>query len=230
MISIITPVLNESPNIRPFLEHLNTLSGDFELIFVDGGSTDNTVKEINKYKKKFIKNLTLLKSFKGRGKQMNKGASVAKGKIILFLHVDCTIQNDAILIIEKEMKNNKIIGGGMIQAFTFNDRFLKLVSNFGNLRSKMSQIFFGDTGIFISRDVFKKIGGYDELIFLEDVEFCRKAKKYGKLKQIDSIIYTSSRRYLKVGKTKITIIFTITYFLNKFGFRPKYLTKFIVDK
>jgi rSAM/selenodomain-associated transferase 2 len=230
MISIITPVLNESANIRSFLEHLNTLTGDFELIFVDGGSTDNTVKEINKYKKKFVKKLTIVKSSKGRGKQMNMGASVAKGKIFLFLHVDCTIQNDVIPIIEKEMKNNKIIGGGMIQAFTSNDCFLILVSNFGNLRSKASQIFFGDTGIFISRDIFKKIGGYDDIIFLEDVEFCRKAKKYGKLKQIDSIIYTSPRRYLNVGKTKITIIFTITYLLNTIGFRPKYLTKFIVDK
>ena len=54
MISIITPILNESENIKPFLKHLNTLEGDFELILVDGGSTDGTISKINKRLSKYM--------------------------------------------------------------------------------------------------------------------------------------------------------------------------------
>ncbi len=230
MISIITPVLNESPLIKPFIDHLNTLSGEFELILVDGGSTDNTVNEIKKNKRLFKNKLKFVTTSQGRGNQMNKGATIATGEIYLFLHIDCKIEKDVLSAIEREIKENRIIGGGMIQMFTDSDRFLTIASNFGNLRSKITQIFFGDCGIFIKKDVFEKIGGYDDIVFLEDVEFCRKAKKYGKLKQIDFQIYTSSRRYISIGKLKITIIFTLAYFLNLLNFRPEYLKKFIVKK
>ena len=230
MISIITPVLNESENIKPFIEHLNSISGTFELILVDGGSTDATINEIEKSRKIFKKKLTVVKTYQGRGNQMNKGASVAKGEILLFLHIDCKIEKVTIPIIEKEIKENKIIGGGLYQEFINSDNFLKLASNFGNFRSRITKIFFGDCGIFVKKDIFEKSGGYDDIVFLEDVEFCKKVKKFGKLKQINCKIFSSPRRYVKIGKIKISIIFTLTYLLNSIGFRPKFLIEYIVNK
>jgi rSAM/selenodomain-associated transferase 2 len=230
MISIITPVLNESGNIKPFFEHINSLFGKFELILVDGGSSDTTIDEINRERKIFKKELTVVKTYQGRGNQMNKGAAVAKGEILLFLHIDCKIEKETIPIIEKEIKEKKIIGGGLYQEFFESDDFLKLATNFGNFRSRITKIFFGDCGIFMRKDIFKLSGGYDEIVFLEDVEFCKKIKKFGKLKQINCKIYSSPRRYLKIGKIKISIIFTLTYLLNSFGFRPKFLIKYIVNK
>ena len=230
MISVITPVLNESENIKPFIEHLKSLSGTFELILVDGGSTDATINEIKKNKKIFQKKLTVVKTNQGRGNQMNKGASVANGEIFLFLHIDCKIEKDTIPIIEKEIEDNNIIGGGLYQEFLESDDFLKLASNFGNFRSRITQIFFGDCGIFVRKDIFEKAGGYDDISFLEDVEFCKKVKKFGKLKQFNCKIFSSPRRYFKFGKIKISIIFTLTYLLNSFGFRPKFLIKYIVNK
>ena len=230
MISIITPVLNESENIKPFIEHLNSLSGTFELIIVDGGSNDGTITEIEKSRKIFKKKLTVVKTYQGRGNQMNKGAALAKGEIFLFLHIDCKIEKESIPIIEKEIKDNKIIGGGFYQEFLESDDFLKLASNFGNFRSRITQIFFGDCGIFVRKDIFEKAGGYDDIIFLEDVEFCKKIKQFGKLKQINCKIFSSPRRYVKIGRIKITLIFTFTYLLNSFGFKPKYLRKYITDK
>jgi rSAM/selenodomain-associated transferase 2 len=230
MISIITPVLNERENIKSFLNHINNLSGNFELILVDGGSNDNTLNEIKKHKMNFKKPLKILKTSKGRGNQMNKGATAAEGEILLFLHIDCKIDKETIPGIEKELNKQEIVGGGLIQEFNGKDNFLKIVSNFGNLRSKITQIFFGDFGIFIRKDIFEKIGGYKEILYLEDVELCKKAKKYGKLRQINYKIITSPRRYLKIGKIKITIIFTFAYFVNLIGIRPKSLIKFIVEK
>ena len=230
MISIITPIINERENIRPFLDHLNTIQGDFELILIDGGSSDGTITEVNKYRDRFIRELKLLKTSQGRGKQMNKGADSAKGDILLFLHVDCTIEKDSIIVIEKEIKEHKIIGGGMIQSFSQPDFFLQFISHYGNVRTRMTKMFFGDFGIFVRRDIFKKIGGYDDIIYLEDVEFCKKAKKYGKLKQIDKKIVTSPRRFLSKGKIKITAVFILSLLPNIVGVRPKFLIRYLVDK
>lgn len=230
MISIITPILNERKNIKPFLDHLNTMEGDFELILVDGGSTDGTIATVNKYKAGFQRELKLIQTSQGRGRQMNSGAKIAKGEILLFLHVDCAPDKDSMPIIEQEIKSNNIIGGGMTQAFSNPDPFLRLSSNFGNMRTRITKTFFGDYGIFIKKDIFQKIGGYNEIIFLEDVEFSRKAKKYGKLKLLDQVIISSPRRYQSKGRFKTTIISSMAYLLNYVGVRPESLAKFIVDK
>lgn len=230
MISIITPILNESENIKLFLSHLNTLEGDFELILVDGCSTDNTISMVNKYKNTFKRNLKLVKTSQGRGKQMNEGAKVSEGDIFLFLHVDCTIEKDAINVIEKETKSKNIIGGGMVQAFSNPDFFLRFISKYGNFRVKINKIFFGDYGIFVKKDIFEKVGGYDDIVFLEDVEFCKKLKNYGELIQINRKITTSSRRFQSIGKFKVTIMFITALIINIIGLRPKFLIKYIVDK
>ncbi|MFW9881698.1 MAG: TIGR04283 family arsenosugar biosynthesis glycosyltransferase [Candidatus Thorarchaeota archaeon] len=230
MISIITPILNESRNIKPYLENINSLDGDFELILVDGGSTDGTISAVNRYKKSFNRKIKLIQTSKGRGKQMNSGAKIAKGKILLFLHVDCVPEKSSIPIIEKEIDSQNIIGGGMTQVFPNPDNFLRLSSNFGNLRTRITKIFFGDYGIFIRKDIFEKIGGYDDIIFLEDVELSKKAKKFGKLKLLDLKLLTSPRRYQCHGRIKTTVISALAVLLNSVGIRPEVFTKFIVDK
>ncbi|KYK34214.1 MAG: hypothetical protein AYK22_05600 [Thermoplasmatales archaeon SG8-52-3] len=230
MISIITPILNESKNIKPFLNHLNTLEGDFELLFVDGGSTDNTISMVENNKKIFNKNLKLIKTSQGRGKQMNEGAKIAEGNILLFLHVDCTLERDTIKVIEEVLKSIKIIGGGMIQAFSNPDFFLRFISKYGNFRVRINKVFFGDYGIFVKKDIFEKIGGYDDIIFLEDVELCKKMKKYGELIQINRKITTSPRRFQSLGKFRVTLMFITALLINIVGIRPKFLIKYIVDK
>ena len=87
MISIITPVFNEEINIKSYMSHLGSLEGDFELILIDGGSSDRTVEEVQKCINSFNHELLLLMSKRGRAIQMNKGAKIAHGDILLFLHL-----------------------------------------------------------------------------------------------------------------------------------------------
>jgi len=230
MISIITPILNEEGYVRPFLIHLNEVRGDFELIMVDGGSKDGTLKEVENCMNEFHGKLRLLRASRGRAIQMNKGAHEAHGDILLFLHVDCFIKKDSLGLIEKEIYSNGMIGGGFRQVFYDADLFLKFNSAFGNLRASLTKIFFGDYGIFLRKDIFEKIGCYDNIPILEDVEICNKAKKYGKLVQIDRFIFTSPRRYLNHGKIKLTIVFNLACLFNIVGFRPRFLLRYIVDK
>jgi rSAM/selenodomain-associated transferase 2 len=229
MISIITPILNEKDNIEPFFNHLGTLEGDFELIMVDGGSTDGTLDEIEKSREYFSNEFKVLKTSPGRARQMNMGADAAEGDILLFLHVDSQIAHDSIPLIEKEINDGHIIGGGFTHSFSEPDSFLRFASAFGNARTRATQIFFGDFGIFIRKDIFVEMGGYDEIPFLEDVEFCKKAKKHGKLGQIDRLIITSPRRYHAKGKYKLTAFFSLAVFLNMLGLRPSFLYKWIVE-
>ncbi len=230
MISIITPVFNEEKMVKPFLSHIEELEGDFELIMVDGDSTDGTRREIERCSRTFSHRILLLKSERGRAIQMNKGAQKADGDILLFLHVDCSLKKDSLILIEKAIREKKAIGGGFRQAFSNPDFFLKFQSTFGNLRAGLTGIFFGDYAIFIRKEVFKKMGGYEGIPFMEDVELCRKAKKYGKLIQIDRSIITSPRRYFEKGKARLMAAFLLANFFNVAGWRPRFLMKFVVNK
>jgi rSAM/selenodomain-associated transferase 2 len=230
MISIITPVLNEEGYVEPFLVHLNNIDSDFELIMVDGGSADRTINEIREWTSNFRHRLELLETQKGRGNQMNKGAEEAQGDILLFLHVDSLIDKGSLRIIVNELADTAIIGGGFIQRFIDPDAFLTLVSILGNFRTRMTNIFYGDYGFFIKKDAFEKMGGYDDIPFLEDVEICRRAKKFGKLKQIDCKIHTSARRYTTKGRIRLSIVFILAVLMNALGLRPAFLGKYIADK
>lgn len=229
MISIITPVFNEEKNIKPYLSHLGSLDGEFELIMVDGGSCDRTVEEVKKCIGSFNHKLLLVVSERGRAIQMNKGAKMAKGDILLFLHVDCVLWKDALIIIEKVTYDKKVAGGGFKQAFSHPGFFLEFQSNIGNIRAGLTQVFYGDYGIFLKKKVFQKIGGYDDIPFLEDVEICRKAKRFGRLLQVDRKIVTSPRRYLKKGKVRLTIAFILANLFNGIRWRPRFLWKYIVE-
>ena len=229
MISIITPLLNERGHINSFLDNISKIEGNFELILVDGGSVDGTMDEVMTNRSRFNKRLSILESESGRANQMNKGAEYANGDILLFLHVDCSIQKGSLEIIENTVKSGKVIGGGFKQAFSNSDSFLQFVSILGNIRTRVMKIFFGDYGVFIRKDVFEKVGGYDNIQFLEDVELSNKVKKYGKLIQIDSVILTSPRRYETKGRLRLSIFFALAYLFNLVKFRPKFLIKYIVD-
>ncbi|WP_455540105.1 TIGR04283 family arsenosugar biosynthesis glycosyltransferase [Terrisporobacter sp.] len=192
MVSIIIPVYNEAKNIRKIQDNLSKLKGNFEAIFCDGGSSDNTINLIEDC-------YTVLNSPKGRANQMNYGSKVAKGDILFFLHCDSKIDENVIEKIEEEINKGFEVGCLKLK---FDSRiiWMKICGHMSNFRVKLRHIAFGDQGIFMKKELFDKIGGIPNLPIMEDLELSLRLKnqKYY-FKQIDSEIVTSSRRFLENG-------------------------------
>ena len=184
-ISIITPIYNESSKISDFLQELQKLSGDFEVLFADGGSTDDTLSKIpDTYQ--------VIPCGKGRAVQMNTAAREASGDYLWFVHCDSRIPADAIQQIE-----NSGAGFGCFHiGFDYNGPFMKCNTFMSNRRAIMDHIAFGDQGIWIRRDLFLAQGGFPELPIMEDYEFSRRMKRQKiRLKVLPGRIITSGRRY-----------------------------------
>ena len=98
-----------------------------------------------------------------------------------------------------------------------------------NTLAAWSRIFFGDFGIFVQRDVFFAAGGFAAIPFCEDIEFCRSARRFGRMVQIDRFIQSSPRRFERVGRTKLTAVYFLAPVLNLAGIRPLFLKRYIVD-
>ena len=136
---------------------------------------------------------------------MNHGSKYAKGDILFFLHCDSKIEEDVIIKIQDEINKGCRLGCLKLK-FDNEIIWMKICGYMSNLRVKIRKIAFGDQGIFMTKELFEKIGGMPNLPIMEDLELSlrlRKNKYY--FKQIDSEIITSSRRFLDKGIFKTMI-------------------------
>lgn len=187
-VSVIIPALNEESTVTSCIKSAKRLD-PLEIILVDGGSADNTAKIAEQ------EGVTVIRSPKGRGIQMNRGASIAKGEVLLFLHAD-TLMPKTVLSFPLETLNGHI-GGFFKLKFDDNSLSTRLVELFANFRAKLLSLPYGDQAIFMKKDIFKKLGGFKEYRFLEDIDMALRIRKYGKLKYIPLEVVASSRRLKK---------------------------------
>lgn len=205
IISIIIPVFNEAKNIQIFLKQFKNNS-EIEIIIVDGGSTDKTKAKITEstINNRQIKLVT--SSQLGRANQMNYGAALARGEILLFLHADTILPVNYQQIAQSSLKRKNVIVGAFQLSINSPKKSLRLVERMVNLRSRFLSLPYGDQGFFITKDNFKRLGGFADLPIMEDFDFIQKAKSNGKIVIADAAVMTSSRRWQRLGVLKTTII------------------------
>jgi rSAM/selenodomain-associated transferase 2 len=195
-ISIIIPILNEAENIDNLMANLEQLTGDFEVIFCDGGSTDDTVALIGDRFK------VVTAPIKGRAYQMNTGAQASSGDVLFFLHADSVLPVTAISEIICVLEKGYDVGCFKI-AFDSHSFWMKCCGFFSNLRVRTRNIAFGDQGIFIKRELFEQLGGFPELPLMEDYKLSINLKKQGyKFGMTNKKLLTSERRFVKNGRLK----------------------------
>ena len=147
MISIIMPVKNESLTLFKSLNHLQKLRdlNICEIILVDGGSTDNTIKIASN----LVDHILITKS--GRAHQQNIGASIAKGNILLFLHADTVITKEQIVSLKSIIEKN--VWGFFKIIFDNRKIRYKILAYLINFRSKVYNYGTGDQVIYVERNI-----------------------------------------------------------------------------
>jgi rSAM/selenodomain-associated transferase 2 len=195
-IAVVVPVLNEAlalPHLLSTLTALrDTAQADLEIIFADGGSTDDTVA--------LIKNahLRVIASPKGRAWQMNAGAAITTGEALLFLHADTQLPQNALEAISSCLANTQCWGRFDVH-IAGKPWMLSVVSQMMNWRSRLSGIATGDQAIFMTRSAFGAVGGFPEQALMEDIEISRRLRRLSRPACISSPAITSGRRWEKRG-------------------------------
>ena len=222
-LSIIIPVFHEMHTINQTISHLYALNftGQFEVIVVDGNLTGNTIHAITFGEvKKAI-------ASKGRGLQMNAGAAVARGRILLFLHADTRLGSEALKMILLAMESKDVVGGAFELGIESSKRAFRIIEKAARIRSKITQIPYGDQAIFLERNFFNQIGGFKEIPIMEDVELMGRIKKSGrKIAIIPYQVQTSPRRWETEGLIFCTLRNWTLISLYCMGVSPYRLAKF----
>lgn len=198
-ISIIIPTLNEANNITATINSTE-LSTNVEVIVVDGGSDDDTAAIAQSL------GITVISSPPGRAIQMNKGAAIASGEILLFLHADTRLPPGFDQMIRTALQPPQTIAGAFALRIDAPDWGLRWVEWGVKLRSRLWQMPYGDQAIFVTKQAFDKITGFPQTPIMEDFQLITKLKSISKITLIEVPVITSARRWLKKGIFKTTLL------------------------
>src|ERR687885_877753 len=217
-ISIIIPVLNEAATIEKTLTRLHDIA-DIEVIVVDGGSRDETVAIAHRCGKIFAPSskLKVIPAAAGRARQMNAGAAMATGDILLFLHADTHLPSKFDTLVRQTLQNPSTIAGAFELRIDSDLRGLRLIERIVNMRSRVFSMPYGDQAIFLKATTFHEIGGFPNLPIMEDFELMLRLKRQGRIKIVPATVLTSGRRWQKLGVLKTTLmnqLIIAAYFLG----------------
>jgi rSAM/selenodomain-associated transferase 2 len=221
--SIIVPVFHEGERINDLIEYLNRLESDkiFEIIVVDGAQEKDTLSAIHS------NHVVKIFSEKGRAKQMNAGASAARGEILIFLHADTELSFQGLKKINSFIGQKEYVGGAFDLGIKSDKFIFKVIGTLSSFRSRLNRIPFGDQAIFIRREYFNQIGGYKEIPLMEDVELMRSIKKSGdKISIFYDRVMISPRRWEKEGVIYCTLRNWTLQALYFLGISPDKLARF----
>jgi rSAM/selenodomain-associated transferase 2 len=192
MISVIMPVLNEEKALPATLQQLFSQSGNYEVLVVDGGSSDNTLAVI-----KVDDRIHLHSSSAGRARQMNCGARHAQGEWLLFLHADTLLPEKALKAIQQLAETT--LAGGFRHRFSGSHWGLRLISRLHNFRCRCTRVFYGDQAMFMRKSLFTELGGFPDKPVLEDLLFSEHIAKVTTPIMMDSYVITDSRKFEQAG-------------------------------
>ncbi|WP_107040345.1 TIGR04283 family arsenosugar biosynthesis glycosyltransferase [Brumimicrobium mesophilum] len=214
--SIIIPTLNEEEKISQLLEFLTTNAlSETEIIVIDGGSKDKTIELVKRFE-----NVNLIETKKAsRAVQLNVGAKQAKGDVFYFVHADVlpplTFEED----IDRSLANGNEFG---CYRFEFDKKALMLKFNAWWTRFDFMFCRGGDQTLFVTKDVFQKLNGFDEsYVIMEDFDFILRARKKFKFRIVPKNVVVSARKYKLNSYFKVNMVNLYSYWSFMLGKSPE---------
>ena len=218
-ISVIIPAINETASIKRAIQSCWSAGAD-EVIVADGGSTDDTAELAEQL------SCQVVISRPGRGVQQNQGAASATGDILVFLHADCTLGADSLLQIrQRSAESSPSFFGGFQQVIPAGGWIYRWLERGNTARIRRLGLIYGDQGIFMTRDLFEKTGGFPDIPLMEDVVLSRLLHRHGHALVLEGPLTISPRRWERYGPIRQTLRnwwFLTLFFL---GTSPETLAK-----
>lgn len=220
-LSIIIPTFNEASVIAQTLDSIAKIPEAVEVIVVDGGSDDGTVRIARE------RSARVLMSERGRGVQMHAGARAARGRVLWFLHADTVPQHDAFEIIAQSLRNPHVVGGSFNVDFDSRQLSARFLSWFYRQIRDLG-LSYGDSAIFVRREAYEEVGGFKPLPIFEDLDFVRRLNSEGRFAHLHAGVTTSSRRFKGRSFALTFARWTLLQILYWIGVNPRALGGFYV--
>lgn len=220
-VSVILPVLNEERRIAASLYALAAVPHLYEVIVVDGGSEDRTVQRVAA-----SSGVRLVRSRRGRGPQMNAGAAVARGDVLLFLHADVALPGAAVAFIEHALGDTQVIAGAFrtrTVADTQRPPVWAPLLRIADLRSRYTQLPYGDQALFVRASIFRELGGFLDIPLMEDLELSRRLRQRGRIVTVAASVVVSGRRFLARPLSSM-VVMNVFPLLYRLGVSPQTLS------
>jgi rSAM/selenodomain-associated transferase 2 len=222
-LSVVVPMLNESPRIAGTLNSIRRGAPDAETIVVDGGSSDASVAIARP-----LCNV-LITASRSRALQMNAGASASHGDALVFVHADTLVPRTFAKDIAAALSDPAVVGGRFDVKLDATALPYRIIGAMISLRSRISRTGTGDQAIFVRRDVFDRLGGFPELELCEDLEFSRRLKRAGRIACLRTRVTTSARRWNRDGLVRTVVKMWMIRAMYLIGVPPARLKRMYSD-
>jgi rSAM/selenodomain-associated transferase 2 len=192
LVSVVIPTLDEEGELPGVLDHLASLSGRWEPIVADGGSRDRTLQIARE------RGAGVVARGATRAAQLNAAARATGGEVLLFLHADSRLPAGAHASIAAAVREPGVAGGNFALRFEGDDRFARVLTAAYSLQRRRG-FYYGDSSIWVRREVFSQLGGYRELPIMDDYDFVRRLERDHETRCLPGPARTSARRWRALG-------------------------------
>jgi rSAM/selenodomain-associated transferase 2 len=224
-LSVVIPTLDEQDAIEPLLRRLLPCDGDGdrpdELLVCDGGSRDGTALLAARC------GARVLAAPRGRGSQLKCGADALQGDVLLFLHADCCPVPGSLRALRAALEDPSCLWGGLEQEIDASGPFYRLVARAARWRALLLGLVYGDSGLFVRRELYQRVGGFAELPLFEDLDLSLRLRRRARPRVVRSArLRVSARRWRSEGILRATLRNWIIQLAFVAGVGPQRLARF----